>query len=148
MWVISFALIVWTACTLYGLKSMSGIAGKETYDFLIKYFGSTAYFIPIFLFYWLWRSIKNRTLAIFTLLLGVVLTLGSLGGEIAFIKSIFVKSSLIPGSIGQVFFNFLSSFSGKAGGAIFCFAGIILGVHILFSIPWVATIRKTIEVLK
>lgn len=148
VWVISFALILWVGCTLYGLKNLSGIAGKETYNFLIKYFGSTAYFIPIFLFYWLWRSIKNRTLAIFTLLLGVVLTLGSLGGELAFLKTIFEKSSFHAGMIGQGFFNFLSSFSGKAGGAIFCFAGIILGVHILFSIPWVSTIRKTIEVLK
>ena len=148
VWVISFAVIVWISCTLYGLKAMSGTAGKETYSFLLKYFGSTAYFIPIFLFYWLYRSIKNRTLAIFTLLLGVVLTLGSLGGEIAFIKTIFVKSSLTPGSIGQIFFNFIARFFGKAGGAIFCFAGIILGVHILFSIPWVATIRKTIEVLR
>ena len=148
VWVFSFAVILWISCTLYGLKTMSGVAGKETYNFLIKYFGATAYFIPVFLFYWLWRSIKNRTLAIFTLLLGVILTLGSLGGEIAFIKSIFVKSSLKPGIIGQGFFNFLSSFSGKAGGAIFCFAGMILGVHILFSIPWVSTIRKTIEVLR
>lgn len=148
VWVISFALIAWLGCTLYGLKAMSGVAGKETYNFLIKYFGSTAYFIPLFLFYWLCRSIKNRTLAIFTLLLGVFLTLGSLGGEIAFIKSFFAKSSLNPGIIGQMFFNFIARFSGKAGGAIFCFAGIILGVHILFSIPWVLTIRKTFEVLR
>ncbi len=148
VWVISFALIVWLGCTLYGLKAMSGVAGKETYNFLIKYFGSTAYLIPLFLFYWLYRSMKNRTLAIFTLLLGVVLTLGSLGGEIAFIKTVFVKSSLTPGAIGQLFFNVIARFSGKAGGAIFCFAGIILGVHVLFAIPWVATFRKITEILR
>ena len=148
VWVFSFALIVWLGCTLYGLKDMSGVAGKETYDFLLKYFGSTAYFIPVFLFYWLWRSIKNRTLAVFTLLFGAFLTLGSLGGEIAFLKSFFTKSSFSAGIVGQSFFDFIESFSGKAGGAIFCLAGIILGVHILFLIPWVSTIRKTIEILK
>ena len=148
IWVFSFALIIWTGCTLYGLKDLSGIAGKQTYSFLLNYFGTAAYFIPLFLLYWLWRSIKNRTLAVFTLLLGVVLTLGSLGGEIAFLKTFFAKSSFSAGIIGQAFFNFIASFSGKVGGAIFCFAGIILGVHILFAIPWVLTIRKTVEVLK
>ncbi len=148
VWVISFALIVWISCTLYGLKAMSGTAGKETYNFLLKYFGSTAYFIPLFLFYWLYRSIKNRTLAIFTLLLGVFLTLGSLGGEIAFIKTIFVESHLSSGVIGQMFFDFIARFFGKAGGAIFCFAGMILGIHILFAIPWRATINKIIELLR
>ena len=148
VWLFSFAMIVWLGCTLYGLKNMSGIAGKETYNFLLKYFGSTAYFIPLFLFYWLYRSIKNRTLAIFTLLLGVCLTLGSLGGEIAFLKTLFEKSSFKAGIIGQMLFDFIASFAGNAGGAIFCFAGIILGVHILFAIPWVATIRKTGEILK
>lgn len=148
IWVFSFALIIWTGCTLYGLKDLSGIAGKQTYSFLLNYFGTAAYFIPLFLLYWLWRSIKNRTLAVFTLLLGVVLTLGSLGGEIAFLKTFFAKSSFSAGVIGQAFFNFIASFSGKVGGAIFCFAGILLGVHILFAIPWVLTIRKTVEVLK
>lgn len=148
VWVIAFALIAWLTCVLYGFKDVSGIAGKDTFDFLYRYFGSSVYFIPIFLFYWLWRSIKNRTLAIFTLLLGVCLTLGSLGGEIAFLKTFFAKSSFSSGLIGQSFFNFLASFSGKAGGAIFCFAGVILGVHILFAIPWVFTIRKIVEILK
>ena len=78
----------------------------------------------------------------------MVLTLGSLGGEIAFLKTFFAKSSFSAGVIGQAFFNFIASFSGKVGGAIFCFAGILLGVHILFAIPWVLTIRKTVEVLK
>ena len=148
IWVFAFALIVWLACVLYGFKDLSGIAGKDTSEFLLKYFGSAAYFIPLFLFYWLWRSVKNRTLAVFTLLLGVFLTLGSLGGEIAFLKTFFEKTSFSAGLIGQAFFDFLASFSGKAGGAIFCFAGIILGVHILFAIPWVLTIRKSIEILK
>lgn len=146
--VLAFALIGWTACTLYGFKDVTGSVGQKTYTFLLKYFGSTSYLIPLFLFYWLYRSIKNKTLAIFTLMFGVFLTLGSLGGEIAFLKSFFAKGSLKAGIIGQGFFDFLSGFSGKAGGAIFCFAGIILGVHILFAIPWVATIRKTGEILK
>ena len=148
VWIVSLALIVWLGCTLYGLKEMSGPIGTETYKFLLKYFGSTAYLIPLFLFYWLYRSIKNKTLAVFTLLLGVFLTLGSLGGEIAFIKSFSARSSLQPGVIGQMFFNLIARFSGKAGGAIFCFAGIILGVHILFAIPWRETIYKTFEILK
>lgn len=147
MWVFSFAFFLWLAWVLW-TGTQAGTSGRAVDGFLTNLFGQASVFIPLFLLYWLWRSIRHKTLAVFTLLFGVLLTLTGLSTEMAFLKSIFVSSSMSGGVIGGWFFEQMSGIAGKAGACIFGLACMFLGLHILFAIPWLATLRKTNEMLK
>ncbi|MDR0952813.1 MAG: DNA translocase FtsK, partial [Elusimicrobiota bacterium] len=144
IWVFSFALFLWLTWVLWTGAPYGKIITKP----IKELFGQPAVFLPLFLMYWLARSIKHRTLAIITLLIGVFLTLSGLSMETALLKNIFSHSSLQGGVIGDWLFRQMSSIGGSVGAGIFGLACIFIGVHVLFAIPWLATLRKTNEVLR
>jgi S-DNA-T family DNA segregation ATPase FtsK/SpoIIIE len=147
MWVFSFAFFLWLAWVMW-IGTQNGPYGDAVAGWFKNAFGSAAHFIPLFLMYWLWRSIKYKTIAVITLVGGVLLTLGGLAAEMAFLKSVFTASSLSGGVAGTALFENAASIAGRAGACILGLACIFLGLHILFVIPWLATIRKTGEILR
>lgn len=145
-WVFCCVVFVWLAWVIW--VGRGGPYGTAVSGFFFKFFGQAYVFIPAFLLYWLWRSIKARTLAMFTLLSGVLLTVSGIAVEMALLKSIFEKSSISGGLIGEWFFRYMSGVAGTAGAILLGLAFIFVGVHILFAVPWLATVRKTGEILK
>ncbi len=146
MWFFCCAFFVWLAWVMW--VGRGGPYGSAVSGFFFKFFGQAYVFIPAFLLYWLWRSIKAKTLAIVTLLSGVLLTISGIATEMALLKSIFEKSSISGGIIGDWFFKYMSGVAGTAGAILLGLAFIFVGVHILFAVPWLATVRKTGEILK
>lgn len=147
LWVFCAAIFLWLAWVIW-VGRQNGPLGASVSGFLFKSFGQAYVFLPVFLLYWLWRSVKAGTLAFFTMLSGILLTLAGISTEMAMLKSIFVKSGISGGSVGQWFFGYMSSVTGIAGAVILGLVLIFLGVHILFAVPWLATVRKTGEILK
>jgi S-DNA-T family DNA segregation ATPase FtsK/SpoIIIE len=147
LWAFSSAFFLWLAWVLW-VGGQNGPYGAAAQKWLFETFGHAAYFMPLFFLYWLWRSVKHKILAIFTLIFGVLMTLGGLAAVMTFLKSVFPNSSLAGGSVGAALFDNISSIAGKAGGCIFALACIFMGLHVLFAIHWLATIRKAIELLR
>jgi S-DNA-T family DNA segregation ATPase FtsK/SpoIIIE len=145
-WVFCCAVFLWLAWVMW--VGRGGPYGTAVSAFFFKFFGQAYVFIPAFLLYWLWRSIKARSLAVVTLLSGVLLTISGIATEMALLKSIFEKSSISGGLIGGWFFSRISDVAGTAGAVLLGLVFIFVGVHILFAVPWLATVRKTGEILK
>ncbi len=147
-WVFFAAFFVWLAWILWGANNIGGPAGTAVKKALKTFWGTPVYLMPIFLFYWLYKTIKNKTLAIFTLLFGMCFSLFGLSILAACLKSAFTDSSLSGGYIGEVSYKYLSSISGKSGAIIIALAISFLGVHILFTIPWRETLAKCWTLIK
>ncbi|MDR1684188.1 MAG: DNA translocase FtsK [Elusimicrobiota bacterium] len=147
-WALCSALFLWLAWVLWIGGPNNGPVGGAVSKWLFNALGQAAYLIPVFLLYWLWRSARHKTLAFVTLSCGVLLTLGGLATGFAFLKSVFTASSLNGGAAGVWLYRFIASLMGPAGACLLALASTFIGLHILFAIPWVSTIRKTAELLK
>ena len=148
VWLFCGAVFLWLTWILWGGASSGGPAGQKVYDALKSFLGTAVYLMPLLLLYWLYRSIRNKTLAIFTLLFGSCLSLFGLATFIAFLHTNFKDSSLAGGTVGEFFFGHLSGVAGKSGAIIIACASAFLGIHILFSIPWKETIVKCWVLIK
>ena len=148
IWLVLGALFLWLTWILWGGASTGGPAGQKVYTVLKGFLGSAVFLMPILLLYWLYRSIRNKTLAIFTLLFGSCLSLFGLATLIAFLHANFKDSSLTGGTIGDFLFGRLSGVAGKSGAVIIACASAFLGIHILFAIPWKETLTKCWALIK
>ena len=148
VWVFCAAFFLWLAWVLWISAGTGGPAGKAIYNTLKTVIGTAAYFLPLFLIYWLYRAVKYKTLAFFTLLFGVMLALSGLSILIAFLKANFIHSSLNGGIVGDFLFKHLTGVAGKSGAIIIAIASAFLGIHILFAIPWKDTLVKCWELIK
>lgn len=148
VWVFCAAVFLWITWILWGSSGTAGPAGKCVYTALKGTLGTAAYLIPLFLIYWLYRSVKYKSLAFFTLLFGMALALSGLSILIAFLKSGFTHSSLMGGIVGDFLFKHLSGVAGKSGAIIIAIACTFLGIHVLFAIPWKDTLIKCCVLIK
>ena len=148
IWVLCAAVFFWLTWILWGSTSNSGPAGKYVYNALKEVLGTAAYLLPLFLLYWLYRAVKYRTLAFFTLLFGMGLAVSGFSILIAFLKANFTQSSLTGGFIGDFFFKHLTGVAGKSGAIIIAIACTFLGIHILVAIPWKETLIKCWGLIK
>lgn len=148
VWVFCAAVFLWITWILWGSSGTTGPAGKCVYTALKGTLGTAAYLIPLFLIYWLYRSVKYKSLAFFTLLFGMALALSGLSILIAFLKSGFTHSSLMGGIVGGFLFKHLSGVAGKSGAIIIAIACTFLGIHVLFAIPWKDTLIKCWALIK
>ena len=146
IWLFCSAFFLWLAWVLWG--GAGGPAGQAVYNALKGFLGSAVFVMPLLLLYWLYRSIRYKTLAILTLLFGMCLALFGFATLIAFLHSNFTNSSLAGGFIGDFLFGHLSGVAGKSGAIIIACAATFLGVHILFAIPWKETIIKGWALIK
>ncbi|WP_428066985.1 DNA translocase FtsK 4TM domain-containing protein [Candidatus Proelusimicrobium volucris] len=146
VWVFSLAFCMWLTWVLW-IGVQNGPSGKAVHDWLFGKFGQISLLLPLFLMYWLARTIKSKKLSVFTSLLGFFFTFGGLCTTFTFLGSLFPKSSITGGAFGGWIFEFVTSIAGKVGAIIFALACVFIGLHILFAIPWLATLRKTRELL-
>ena len=148
IWVFCSAIFLWLTWILWGSAGTAGPAGSYIYQALTQVLGTAAYIVPLFLIYWLYRSVKYKTLAFFTLLFGMALALSGLSILIAFLKTSFTHSSLAGGLVGDFLFKHLTGVAGKSGAIIIAIACAFLGIHVLFIIPWKETLIKCWGLIK
>ncbi len=146
VWVSSFAFAMWLTWVLW-TGGDSGSIGKNINNWFRGTFGQVSLLLPIFLLYWMARTILSKKLSIATSFFGFLFAAGGLCSLAAFLKDIFAKGSISGGTFGKNIFDAVSSISGKAGAVIFAFVCLFTGLHILFAIPWLATLRKTKDLL-
>jgi len=146
-WACAFALCAW----LFVIQWFDGYQGKYgagVAKFFFDYLGQSAYLIPLFFFYWLIRSVKNKSANIFTFLIGMGVSLAAVAGILSALKDVFKGTSIDGGSIGLACFGFLHGLVGAAGAVLFLLAVLFTGAHILFAIPWLGTFHWLVNILK
>ncbi len=147
LYILGFAADAWLFSVLwFGLAK--GAANESVYRWLYQCFGQGAPLIPLFLTYWLVRSLAKRTGAFVFFLLGGLITLTSFCSVLTTLKLIFSDSQISGGAAGQKLFYWFESVVGPVGAALFSLALMLVGLHILFAIPWRVVVQKSAEFLK
>jgi len=143
-YILGGALCVWLFLILW-FNVSKGPVGNSVDKFLFDNLGQAKLFIPLFLAYWLVQIIRKKSSAFFFFLLGSAITLCSCAGLLTFLRTIFTDSLITGGAVGQGIFSSLQKVTGTIGATVFSLAFMLVGIHMLFAIPWSVIIQKTIE---
>ena len=146
LYILGFALDAWLFAVLW-FNFSKGHAGEVACQFLYQVFGQSAALLPIFLTYWLLRSIIKKTTAFFFFAFGSLLTLSACSSVLTMLKLIFTQSQLSGGIIGEKVFYWFANIVGNVGASLFSVALLLVGGNILFAIPWKTVIIKSVEFL-
>ncbi|MDR0291473.1 MAG: DNA translocase FtsK, partial [Elusimicrobium sp.] len=146
-WACAFALCAWLF-VIQWFDISKGPYGEKVAGFFFSYLGHAAYLVPLFFFYWLVRSVKNKSVNIFMFLTGMGISLAAASGILSAFRNIFKGSAIAGGAVGLKCFDFLHNLVGTAGAALFLLAALFTGVHILFAIPWLSTFHYIFNILK
>ena len=117
-------------------------------SYLFQLLGQGAGLIPLFLAYWLLQTIRNKSASFLFFLIGTSVTLAAFSSLLTLLKLIFTDSLISGGRAGQTLFYALKGVSGTAGAAVFSLALALVGLHMLFAIPWSVILQKTIEFIR
>ncbi len=148
LYILSFATAAWLFAILWFHVARSGAAGQAIGHYIYQILGQSAALIPLLLTYWLVRSLAKKTSAFIFFLLGSGVMLAALSSLLTLLKLIFTDSQLNGGLIGEKVFEVFDGFVGPVGAAFFSLALLLVGVHMLFAIPWKVLVVKSVEVLK
>ena len=147
LYIFGFAAVAWLFAMLW-----FGIAqGEISQNFLRtvnQFFGQSAPLIPVLLTYWLVRSLIKKTSAFVFFLFGSLLTLTAFSSVLTMLKLIFSGSQITGGYAGQELFYWFEDFVGPFGASLFSLALLLVGLHMLFAIPWRVVVEKTTEFLR
>lgn len=147
LYILGGTLCVWLFCILW-FNVSSGRIGEEVSLYLSALLGQAAGLLPLFLAYWLVQSVRKKSASFLFFLLGTGLTLASVSSLLTLLKLIFTDSLISGGKIGQDVFYAFKSVSGSVGAALFSLAFALVGLHILFAIPWSVVLSTTIQFVR
>lgn len=147
LYILGFALDAWLFAILwFGVSK--GVASKTIATYLGQLLGQGAPLIPLFLGYWLVRSLIKKTSAFVFFLIGSLVTLTAFSSVLTLLKRIFADSQITGGAAGEKLFLWFEGIGGAVGAALFSLAVLLVGVHMLFAIPWRTILQKTAEFLR
>ena len=147
LYIFGFAAAAWLFAILwFGLSK--GSASEASARVLQQLFGQSAPLIPLLLTYWLVRSLIKKTGAFVFFLFGSLLTLTAFSSVLTMLKLIFSDSQITGGLAGQKVFYWFEDFVGPVGASLFSLALLLVGLHVLFAIPWRVVVEKTAEFLR
>ena len=147
LYIFGFAVTAWLFAILwFGLSK--GSAGEASARVLNQFFGQSAPLIPLLLTYWLVRSLIKKTGAFVFFLFGSLVTLTAFSSVLTMLKLIFSDSQITGGLAGQKVFYWFEGFAGPVGASLFSLALLLVGLHMLFAIPWRVVVEKTAEFLR
>ncbi len=147
LYIFGWALCVWLFCILWFNVSM-GSVGKGVSSGLFQILGQTKGLLPLFLAYWLVQTIRKKSASFLFFLIGTVVTLVAVSSLLTFLKLIFADSLISGGAVGQKVFYALQGVTGTTGATLFSLAIMLVGLHILFAIPWSVVLQKTVEFVR
>jgi len=148
LYIFAGALCVWLCAILWFNGKSNGALGNNVASFLRQILGLSANFIPFFLGYWLVQTIRNKSASFLFFLLGSTITLSSLSGLFTMLRLIFTKSLISGGMVGEKVFSAFQGIVGFVGATLFLLAFMLVGIHMLFAIPWRLILQKTLEFIR
>lgn len=147
LYILAGTVDLWLFYILW-FNASQGMAGKEVAEVLFQLLGQSAGLLPLFLAYWLIQTIRNKSASFLFFLIGTAVTLGGFSSVLTLLKLIFKDSLLSGGAAGQKVFYALQSVCGSVGAALFSLALVLVGLHLLFAIPWSVVLKKTAEFIR
>ena len=147
LYILAGALCLWLFCILW-FNVSKGPAGDAVSSDLFQLFGQGAGLIPLFLAYWLVQTVRHKSASFLFFLLGSSVTLAAFSSLLTLLKLIFTDSLISGGRVGQSLVYALKSVSGTVGATLFSLALILVGLHMLFAIPWSVVLQKTAEFMR
>lgn len=147
LYILGGALCVWLFCILW-FNVGRGVLGDTLAGQLYKYIGQTSVLLPLFLAYWLVQSVRKKSAAFLFFLLGSGTTLCAGASLLALLHSLLPKSNISGGQFGQEVFLWFKGIAGTFGSGVFSLALILVGLHMLFAIPWGVIVQKTGEFIR
>ena len=147
LYILAGALCLWLFCILW-FNISKGPAGEAVASDLFQLLGQSAGLIPLFLAYWLIQTVRNKSASFLFFLLGSSVTLAAFSSLLTLLKLIFTDSLISGGRVGQTLFYALKGVSGTVGATVFSLALALVGVHMLFAIPWSVILQKTLEFVR
>ena len=146
--ILAGALCVWLCAILWFTSKNNGTLGNNVATYLRQIFGLSAGLIPVFLGYWLIQTVRNKSASFLFFLLGSVVTLSSLSSIFTLLKNIFTKSLITGGIVGEKVFSAFQNVVGSVGATLFSLAFMLVGVHMLFAIPWRTILVNALEFIR
>ena len=147
LYIFGFAAAAWLFAILW-FGFSQGSVSEASARVLQQLFGQSAPLIPLLLTYWLVRSLIKKTGAFVFFLFGSLLTLTAFSSVLTMLKLIFSDSQITGGLAGQKVFYWFEDFVGPVGASLFSLALLLVGLHVLFAIPWRVVVEKTVEFLR
>ena len=147
LYILAGALCLWLFCILW-FNISKGPAGEAVASDLFQLLGQSAGLIPLFVAYWLIQTVRNKSASFLFFLLGSSVTLAAFSSLLTLLKLIFTDSLISGGRVGQTLFYALKGVSGTVGATVFSLALALVGVHMLFAIPWSVILQKTLEFVR
>ncbi len=147
LYILGFAVTAWLFAILwFGLSK--GTVSEASSRVLGQFFGQSAPLIPLLLTYWLVRSLIKKSTAFVFFLFGSLFTLTAFSSVLTMLKLIFTDSQITGGLAGQKVFYWFEGIVGPVGASLFSLAFLLVGLHILFAIPWRVVVEKSAEFLR
>ena len=128
LYILGFAIDAWLFAMLWFGRT-KGTASEVMHAWFYQLFGQGAPLIPLFLTYWLVRSLVMKTTAFFFFLLGCLITLSSFAAVLTTLKLIFTQSQISGGAVGEKLFYWFENFAGPVGAALFSVALLLVGLQ-------------------
>ncbi len=147
LYILGFALTAWLFAMLW-FGFSQGSVSESSCRILKQLFGQSASLIPLLLTYWLVRSLIKKSGAFVFFLFGALLTLTAFSSVLTMLKLIFTGSQITGGLAGQKLFYWFEGIVGPVGASLFSLALFLVGLHILFAIPWQVVVSKSIEFMR
>lgn len=146
-YILTGALTLWLFCILW-FNISNGAAGKAVAKQLYQMLGQSAGLIPLFLGYWLVQTVRKKSASFLFFIIGSSVTLAAFSCFLTLLRLVFKDSLISGGHVGESLFTALQGVSGVAGAAVFSLAFILVGIHLLFAIPWAVVLQKTGEFIR
>lgn len=146
LYILGIAVCVWLASALW-FGADAG-KGKEIARFLQQVLGQSAWLLPLFLAYWLVQIVRKKSASFLFFLLGTAVTLTACSSLLTQLKLIFKESLITGGVVGEKVYFAFQGVAGSVGATLFSLAFILVGLHMLFAIPWSVVFQKTAEFVR
>ena len=147
LFILGAAACVWLFCILW-FNVGRGTVGEEMARELYHTLGQSAALIPLFLAYWLVQSMRQKSAAFLFFLLGTCVTVCASSSFLTLLKLILTDSQISGGQVGQSIFYWFKGIVGSFGAGVFSLALVLVGLHMLFAIPWVVIVQKVGEFIR
>ena len=145
-YILGAAVCVWLSYVLW--INASGTLAQRTSSYLFQILGQAAGLIPLLLAYWLIQTIRKKSTAFLLFLIGSGVLLCACASLLTCLRLIFTDSQIVGGKIGESVFYAFKGVMGQVGAALFSLAFALVGLQILFAIPWAVVFQKSIEFIK
>ena len=145
-YILGAAVCAWLGYVLW--INASGTLAQRTSSYLFQVLGQAAGLIPLLLAYWLIQTVRKKSASFLLFLIGSGILLCACSSLLTCLRLIFTESQIAGGKVGLGIFYAFKGVTGSVGAALFSLAFALVGLQILFAIPWAVVFQKTLEFIQ